>query len=126
MRTCPQCQSVLLPVEVLHENPDNTGLGLYRCGVCQSSYKLDIETPLEKLFAMCGNRVEFSELCLRNGLRPGQVVYLTKPEQIEGVRFVILRYGSWQSRPENFPILDAAEIAIEKRRAQMPAEEDWG
>ena len=112
MRKCPQCRSILAPRELIHENPDDTGIAIYFCGTCEARYRIEVDLPLEKLFLMAGSIVEYTEFLLKHGLEKKDCAYLRRASQLEGVKFVLMRYGTWSSKPENININEAAEQRV--------------
>jgi hypothetical protein len=112
MRKCPNCKRIMAPRELIHESPDDTGIAVYFCGTCETRYKIQVDLPLEKLFLLAGSIVEYTEFLLKHGLEKKDCAYLTKASQLEGVKFVLMRYGTWSSKPENININEAAEQRV--------------
>jgi len=112
MRKCPQCKRIMAPRELIHENPDGTGIAIYFCGTCQARYRIEINLPMEKLFLLAGSVVEYTEFLLKHGFERKDCTYLTKASQLDGKKFVLMRYGTWSSRRENININDAAELRV--------------
>ena len=96
MRKCPICTSVIAPRELIHEDPDGTGVAIYFYGTCEARYRIEVDLPLEKLFLLAGSIVKYTEFLMKHGFEKRDCAYLTKASQLEGVKFVLLRYGTWR------------------------------
>lgn len=112
MKTCPACSKLVVPRDVIHEDPDGTGLAIYYCGRCEKSFRFQTALPLEKMFLLAGDIAEYLEFLMKYGLQKRDVAYLTNSNQLDNVRFVILRYGAWASKPNNLAIVEIAERRV--------------